>query len=63
MKLIAGETVTIEIDNDLLKLKIEDASKGDVLSGRVESVLRGETYTVGQICEFDRAKLRIMENE
>lgn len=61
MKLIAGETVTIEIDGNQVSVKIEDASKGDVVSGRVENVLRGDHYTVGQVYEFDRSKLQTVD--
>jgi hypothetical protein len=62
MKFTAGETVTIEIENDILEVKIEDASKGDVVSGRVENVLRGQTYKVGEVYEFDRANLKSRDN-
>lgn len=56
--MLAGEIVTIEIDGNVLKVKIEDASKSDFISGRVESVESGETYTVGQVCEFERAAVK-----
>jgi hypothetical protein len=62
MKFTAGETVTIEIENEVLTLKIEDASKGDVVSGRVESVLSGQTYKVGEVYEFDRANVKARDN-
>ncbi|HEY9679918.1 MAG TPA: hypothetical protein V6C76_18085 [Drouetiella sp.] len=61
MKLTAGEIVTIEIDGNVLKLKIEDASKGDIISGRVESVLSGDVYSVGQICDFERTQIQTAE--
>ena len=62
MKFTAGETVTIEMENDILEVKIEDASKGDVVSARVENVLRGQTYKVGEVYEFDRANLKSRDN-
>ena len=58
MKLTAGEVVSVEVDGNKLTVKIEDASKGDVVSGRIEKVLEGTTYSVGQICEFDRNDLK-----
>ena len=58
MKLIAGEVVAVEVDGNKLTVKIEDASKGDIVSGRVQNVMQGDTYSVGQICDFNRNDLK-----
>lgn len=58
MKFTAGETVTIAVGDAVLVVKVEDASKGDTLSARVEEVHSGSGYTVGQICDFDRSNIQ-----
>lgn len=58
MKFTAGETVTIEVDGETLTIKIEDASKGEVVSGKVENFLRSQTYKIGEVYEFERAKIK-----
>lgn len=50
---IPGQTVTVSIDNEMIKLKIEDASKSDTISAKVEDS-RSSKYKVGQVYEFDR---------
>lgn len=50
---IAGQTVTLSIDNEMIKLKIEDASKSDTISAKVEDS-RSPNYKAGQVYEFDR---------
>jgi len=56
MKLIAGETITFDTPNGSLAVKIEDASKGDVFSGKVVAS-EDEAYAVEGVYEFDRASL------
>jgi hypothetical protein len=59
MKFTTGETVTIHTADSVLVIKVEDASKGDKISARVESVERsGEHYTVGQIYDFNRDDIK-----
>ncbi len=52
-KLNAGETVSLEIDNFQLKVKIEDASKSEYISAKVEDST-SPNYPIGSIHEFDR---------
>lgn len=59
--MLAGEIVTVEIDGNVLKVKLEDASKSESISGRVESVVSGKTYSVGQVCQFDRSQVKVNE--
>ncbi len=55
MKFTAGDTVTISVKGVTLVVKIEDASKGESISARIEEVPAGTTgYHPGQICEFSR---------
>ena len=62
MKFTAGETVKIEVDGEVVTIKIEDASKGESISGKVESVSsQSSKYSVGEICEFDRAKIKTVD--
>ena len=60
MKFTAGETVKLEVNGETLTIKIEDASKGDTVTGKVEDVLQSHSYKVGEICEFERAKIKIV---
>ena len=50
---IAGQTVTLSIDKEMIALKIEDASKSDTISAEVEDS-RSPNYKVRQVYEFDR---------
>ena len=56
MKFTAGETLTIIVQDVTLLIKVEDASKGDVISARVEEVKSGGgSYQPGQVYEFNRS--------
>ena len=58
MKFTAGETTTVRIGDATLMIKIEDASKGETISARVEEVKSGSGYQAGQIYEFSRAEIQ-----
>lgn len=58
MRFTAGETLTVKIDQAKLVVKIEDASKSNVVSARVEAIKAGgDGYKVGQVYQFDRDAL------
>lgn len=54
---IAGETITLTIDGAAILVKVEDASKSEAISARVEAS-DSQDYHVGQIYEFSRDLLR-----
>lgn len=58
MKFTAGDTRTIHANNAVLVVKIEDASKGDSVSFRVERVQSGENFQEGQVYQLDRKEIQ-----
>ena len=59
MKIHAADTVTIALSDVTLTVRVEDASKGDVISGKVETVSgESQTYKVGGVYEFPREALK-----
>lgn len=54
---IAGETITLTINGTAISVKVEDASKSEAISARVEDS-NSPDYHVGQIYEFSRDLLR-----
>jgi hypothetical protein len=55
-KVTAGELITLNIENQEVTIKVEDASKSDFISGKVESS-SSENYKEGNVYEFDRSLL------
>lgn len=55
MSFVAGQTVTISTPQGKLTVKIEDASKGDVILAKVEQ--GGGGYQAGQVHEFRRDEI------
>ena len=50
-----ADIVTVKTSDGTFKVKVEDASKGDVIGGRVEAVLSGDSpLQVGSVAEFRR---------
>ncbi len=49
----AGELITLNIDNQKVTIKVEDASKSDFISGKVESS-SSKGYKEGNVYEFNR---------
>ncbi|WP_113635637.1 hypothetical protein [Nubsella zeaxanthinifaciens] len=52
-KVTAGELITLNIGNQKITIKVEDASKSDFISGKVESS-SSESYKEGNVYEFNR---------
>ncbi len=54
-QLTAGEVVTFTVDGVSITAKIEDASKGDVFSAKVQTTTPpSEVYRVDGVYEFNR---------
>jgi catalase (peroxidase I) len=54
----AGETVTLTIGGHTVTAKIEDASKSESVSVKIESS-QSEAYEPGRVYEFERGKITI----
>ena len=54
----AGETITLTVGEHSFTAKVEDASKSESISVKVEASQSPE-YKVGQIYEFERSKITI----
>lgn len=55
-RIIAGQQLTLTIDTHTVQVKVEDASKSDAISAKVESS-DSETYRIGNVYDFDRSLL------
>lgn len=53
----AGEIIKLEIDNVIVMVKVEDASKSDTILAKVKSSSMPD-YKPGQVYEFDRSLLK-----
>ena len=54
----AGKTVVLAINGHHLRVKIEDGSKSESISAKVEASDSPE-YRVGQVYEFDRKYVKL----
>ena len=54
----AGETITLTVDEKTFVAKVEDASKSESISVKIESS-QSSNYEVGRIYELDRSKIKI----
>jgi len=53
----AGDIITIKVENSTISVKIEDASKSDIILAKVkESAL--SNFKVDQVYEFDRNSIQ-----
>jgi hypothetical protein len=60
MKFTVGDDATIETAQMKLRVKVEDASKGDIIMGKLESILSGNPppgYEIGKVYEFKRSDI------
>ena len=55
-RIIAGQLLTITIDDHTVQVKVEDASKSEAISAKVESS-DSEQYRIGLVYDFDRSLL------
>lgn len=53
MKVNVADVITVRSAEGAYELRVEDASKGDVISGKIVKVIEG-SYQVGQVHEFSR---------
>ncbi len=64
MKINVSDTIRIKKQNLILMVKVEDASKPDIIRGKLEAIEgeAGSAYEVGGLYEFSRGDIEDAEN-
>lgn len=61
MKLNVGDVVTVKMADATFIVRVEDASKSDIIMGKIEAMtgMTPAQYQLGKVHEFDRSAIEI----